>query len=124
MIDNLTQVLNTDIANIKELIDLEKGLRFGVQKLKELITTKFEFLANPYYVQGASNDLAPTNDIASEIERLTEELDAIDGKSHCGHHSKILRSFNNVKFRWEKVHESGTLLLEFNSIFLKDIADR
>jgi hypothetical protein len=49
-LDNLTRVLNQDIANIKELIDLEPGLRFALQKLKELITTKFEYLTNPYYL--------------------------------------------------------------------------
>ena len=49
-IDNLTKVLNQDITNIKELIDLEPGLRFALQKLKELITTKFEYLANPFYL--------------------------------------------------------------------------
>ena len=50
VIDNLTSVLNADIANIKELIDFEGGLRFAVEKLKELIMTKFEYLANPYYI--------------------------------------------------------------------------
>lgn len=50
VIDNLTSVLNADIANIRELIEFESGLRFAVQKLKELITMKFEYLANPYYL--------------------------------------------------------------------------
>ena len=56
--------------------------------------------------------MAPTNDIADELQRLTTELNAIDGKSHCGLHEKVLKSFNNVKLRWEKVHESGTLKLQ------------
>jgi hypothetical protein len=38
---------------------------------------------------------------------LTENLNEIDGKSHCGLHEKELRSFNNIKLRWEKIHESG-----------------
>ncbi len=105
--DNLVAVLDADITNIKELVEFEKGLRFAVLKVKELIMTKFEYLANPYYLQG--NDLAPTNDIADELQALTSELTLIDGKSSL--HDKVLKSFNNVKLRWEKVHESGSLKL-------------
>lgn len=124
VIDNLVSVLNTDIGNIKELIEFEKGLRFAVQKLKELITAKFEYLANPYYVQ--TNELEPTNDIAEELSKLTDELNAIDGQSHCKLHEKILKSFNNVKLRWEKVHESGTLTLHKVDAkkYSREIADR
>jgi len=43
------------------------------------------------------------------LKKLTDELNEIDGKSHCGLHDKELRSFNNIKFRWEKVHESGDM---------------
>ena len=43
-------MLDADIANIKELIDFESGLRFAVLKLKDLIMMKFEYLANPYYL--------------------------------------------------------------------------
>jgi len=50
VIDNLTEVLNKDIANIKELIDFEKGLRFAVQKVRDLIMLRHEYLANPYYL--------------------------------------------------------------------------
>lgn len=127
VIDNLTQVLSQDIANIRELVDFEKGLRFAVLKLKDLIMAKFEYLANPYYLQSATvSDLAPTNDIAEEISRLTEELSAIDGKSHAKLHEKVLKSFGNVKLRWEQVHESGTLQLHKVDAkrFGKEIADR
>jgi hypothetical protein len=58
-----------------------------------------------------SEPLDPTNDIGDEIAKMTEELEKIDGKSHCGLHQKELKSFNNVKFRWEKVMESGDLRL-------------
>lgn len=51
LIGNLAKVLTSDIQNIKELINFEKGLRFAVQKLKELIQLNFEYLANPYYLQ-------------------------------------------------------------------------
>ena len=37
LIDNLAWVINNDIANIKELIDFEKGLRFAVQRVRDLI---------------------------------------------------------------------------------------
>jgi uncharacterized protein YkvS len=37
LMDNLSSVLDADIANIKELIEFEQGLRFAVLKLKELI---------------------------------------------------------------------------------------
>ena len=109
LIGNLAKVLSSDIKNIKELINFEKGLRFAVQKLKELIQLNFEYLANPYYLQ--REQLDPTNDIADEITKLTEELERIDGKSHCGLHQKELKSFGNIKFRWEKVMESGDLRL-------------
>jgi hypothetical protein len=124
LIDNLAAVLVADIANIKELIDFEKGLRFAVLKLKELVTAKFEYLANPYYLQ--NNDLEATNDLAEELSRLTDELSEIDGKSHSKLHDKMLKSFNNVKLRWEKVHESGTLVLHKVDAkrFSGEIADR
>ena len=69
---------------------------------------KFEYLANPYYLQG---QYSPTNNIADEINHLTEELKSIDGKGHSGLHEKVHKSFNNIKFRWEQVHESGNLKL-------------
>lgn len=117
-------MLDADTANIKELIEFEKGLRFAVLKVKDLIMTKFEYLANPYYLQGAG--LAPMNDVADELSHLTSELAEIDGKSHCGLHEKVLKSFNNVKLRWEKVHESGSLkLFSVNARqFQNEIADR
>jgi hypothetical protein len=74
-----------------------------------LTQLNFEYLANPFYLQ--SQELAPTNDIGDELSRLTEELERIDGKSHCRLHQKELKSFNNIKFRWEKVMESGDLIL-------------
>lgn len=126
-IDRLTEVLTSDISNIRELIDFERGLRFAVLKIKDLIMTKFEYLANPYYLQSASAaDLPPTNDIADEIYRLTEELSSIDGKSHSKLHEKVLKSFGNVKLRWEQVHESGTLQLHKVDAkrFGREIADR
>jgi len=95
-----------------------------VLKLIELTTAKFEYLCNPYYLQ--NNEVEPMNDLADEIGRLTEELNTIDGKSHCALHEKMLKSFNNIKLRWEKVFESGTL--KHFSIdakrFTKEIADR
>lgn len=93
-------------------------------KLKDLVTAKFEYLCNPYYLQ--NNEVEPTNDLAEEISKLTEELSVIDGKSHSALHEKMLKSFNNVKFRWEKVLESGTLkLAEVDAKrFSREIADR
>jgi len=84
LISTLSSTLTADLANISELIALEPGLRFAVLKLKELTQLNFEYLANPYYLQ--SLPLAPTNDIADEITKLTEELERIDGKSHCRLH--------------------------------------
>lgn len=37
VIENLNEVVKNDIANIKELIDFEKGLRFAVQRVRDLI---------------------------------------------------------------------------------------
>ncbi len=37
LIENLNEVVKNDIANIKELIDFEKGLRFAVQRVRDLI---------------------------------------------------------------------------------------
>lgn len=54
IIDNLTQVLNADIENIRELIDFEKGLRFAVQRLRDLVMLKHEYLVNPYYLTDGS----------------------------------------------------------------------
>lgn len=124
VLDNLVQVLDADTANIKELIEFEKGLRFAVLKVKDLIMTKFEYLANPYYLQAPG--LPPMNDVADELSRLTSELAEIDGKSHCGLHDKVLKSFGNVKLRWEKVLESGSLsLFPVNARkFQNEIADR
>ena len=51
LIANLAKVLAADIKNMKELINFEHGLRFAVQKLKELVQLNFEYLANPYYLQ-------------------------------------------------------------------------
>ena len=66
------------------------------------------------------------NDLADEISRLTDELNTIDGKSHNSLHEKMLKSFNNVKLRWEKVLESGSL--KHHPVdakrFTKEIADR
>ena len=62
LIDNLINVLNTDIDNIRELIDFEKGLRFAVQRIKDLIMLKHEYLANPYYLTDGSA-LDSLNDI-------------------------------------------------------------
>jgi hypothetical protein len=39
VIDNLTQVLATDLANLRELVEFEPGLRFAVLKIKELLMT-------------------------------------------------------------------------------------
>lgn len=124
LIDKLNMVLSADIGNIKELVEFEKGLRFAVLKIKDLLMLKFEFLANPYYLQGESNDLGATHDVCVELERLTEELKEIDGKSHCSLHEKILRSFNNVKCRWEQVFESGNLRLPVYPINQREMADR
>lgn len=57
---------------------------------------------------------------------MTEELSTIDGKSHCGLHEKILKSFNNVKLRWEQVHESGKLMMPVVNVqkYHREIADR
>ena len=124
LIDKLNMVLSADIGNIKELVEFEKGLRFAVLKIKDLLMLKFEFLANPYYLQGESNDLGATHDVCVELERFTEELKEIDGKSHCSLHEKILRSFNNVKCRWEQVFESGNLRLPVYPINQREMADR
>ncbi len=50
LIANLAKVLAADIKNMKELINFEHGLRFAVQKLKELVQLNFEYLANPFYL--------------------------------------------------------------------------
>jgi hypothetical protein len=54
LIDNLSEVIRTDIANIKELIEFEKGLRFAVQRVRDLIMMQHEYLANPYYLSDGS----------------------------------------------------------------------
>ncbi|CDW83060.1 geranylgeranyl transferase type-2 subunit alpha [Stylonychia lemnae] len=108
LIDNLTKILNADIENIKELTDFEKGLRFAVQRLKDLVMLKHEFLANPFYLTDGSQ-LDSINNIESYLEELTSNLIKIDLQSHQALHNKTLKSWSYVKFKWEKVYESGSL---------------
>ena len=62
-----------------------------MQRLKDLEMLKFEYLVNPYYIN--SGELCATNDCEKEIEKLTENLKEIDGRSHSGLHEKLLKSF-------------------------------
>ena len=122
LIDNLGKVLASDIQNIRELIEFEKGLRFAVQRLKDLEMLKFEYLANPYYM--SHGEECTTNDIYSDIEKLTQTLQDIDGKSHNGLHEKLLKSFSTVKFKWEKIYETGSINMPSGKINEEEIADR
>lgn len=70
---------------------------------------KFEYLANPYYNDINTEGLEPLNDMQDKIEQITKEMKSFDVESHKLYYEKIVRSFTNLKFRWCKVHESGTL---------------
>ena len=57
-------------ANIKELTDFEKGLRFAMHRLMELKTIEYEYLKNPYYTE----DSEGKESIKEEIETLLQQL--------------------------------------------------
>ena len=92
IIDNLSEVLKNDIANIKELIQFEKGLRFAVQKVRDLIMLQHEYLANPYYLNDGSA-IPSLQDINDELSALTRTLKEIDLPSHVALHEKQLASW-------------------------------
>ena len=69
---------------------------------------KHEYLANPYYLIDGSQ-LDSTNSIEENLQNLTDNLLKIDLQSHHGLHNKILKSWSYVKFKWEKIYESGNL---------------
>ena len=67
----LSEVLNQELATIKELTDFEKGLKFAIQRMTELISIKFEYLANPYYQDFVSVEVPILNDLEEELDMLT-----------------------------------------------------
>ena len=77
--------------------------------MQELILLKFEYLSNPYYSDIGTEGLEPINDMQDSIEQLTKEMKSFDVASHGLYYEKIVKSFGHLKFRWNKVHESGTL---------------
>lgn len=85
---------------------------------------KFEYLSNPYYNDIGTEGLEPINDIQVKIEQLTKELNSFDVDSHKLYYEKIVRSFGNLKFRWNKVHESGTLTPPQIKLDCEEILDR
>lgn len=93
-------------------------------RLLELTQIKFEYLTNPYYSDLGEITLEPTNDTEAYLERLTQTLIEIDGKSHSGFHEKMLKSFQMVKLRWANTYESGTMDFQYFVADQKEIADR
>ena len=69
---------------------------------------KYEYLANPYYLTDGSQ-LDPTSDIDTQLCALSDDLHSIDLASHHALHTKTLKSWQLVRFKWEKVYESGSL---------------
>ena len=49
LIENLGQIVKEEFDNIKELTDMEDGLRFALHRLLDLKQIQYEYLKNPYY---------------------------------------------------------------------------
>lgn len=92
-------------------------------RLLELKTLKYEYLVNPYYCDLENRELEPLNEIHEEIEKLTNELVECDS-THKLYYEKMLRSFNNLKFRWHTIYESGSLTPYTIPLDSEEIADR
>lgn len=92
LVENLVSVVDTDIQNISELVEFEKGLRFAVLKLKDLTMLKYEYLANPFYLSDKSK-LGTTQSASEQLSTLTDTLIDIDNANHKAIHQKILSSW-------------------------------
>ena len=46
---NLSELLQQELLNIKELTDFEKGLQYAQLRQLEIVRLQYEYFANPFY---------------------------------------------------------------------------
>ena len=88
-IKNLSEMIQTEYQNIKELTDFEPGLKFALHRLLELKMLEFEYLKNPFYLFESSIE-----DNKDLIEQYIEDLIALE------------QSEINAKLYYKKVREN------------------
>ena len=94
-IENLSEMIEREYQNIKELTDFEPGLKFALHRLLELKILEFQYIKNPLYLWTSSI----ANDHQVVVEKLIADLIALE------------QSEINTKLYYEKVRADFAKLI-------------
>jgi len=69
---NIDEILNSEISVLTELIEVEEGLLFAIERLCELYSLKRDYKGNPYYYNEKCNPFECQKEITENYAKLCE----------------------------------------------------